>query len=78
MANVSEYQASSTTSTGVGSIVSTIPVVMATVVMALVISMVGGDKALRPFLWLVLLSMLVVNAGSISEKLNSFKGVIAP
>lgn len=59
-----------------GSVVSTLPVVMGIVALALIIALVGGDKALRPFLWLVLLSMVVTNAGTIADKLESVKGVI--
>jgi len=83
MANVYETTASSNTNSTTGpaasgSIVSTLPVIMGTVVLALVVALVGGDKALRPFLWLILLSMVVVNAGTISAKLNNIKGVLNP
>lgn len=78
MANAVEYSGSTTPAAAAGgTFLSTLPVVMALVVIALVVSMVGGEKALRPFLWLVLLSMVVVNSRTIADKLNSFKGVIA-
>jgi hypothetical protein len=60
------------------SLIDSLPVVLSVVVLSLVLSIVGGEKALKPFLWLVLLSMLVLNSGKISAKLNTWKGVINP
>jgi hypothetical protein len=57
-------------------LIDSLPVVLSVVGLALVISLVGGEKALRPFLWLVLLSMLVLNSGKIATKVNLLKGVI--
>lgn len=59
-------------------LIDSLPVVMSVTGLALVISLIGGEKALRPFLWLVLLSMLVLNSNRIADKLNKWKGVINP
>ena len=60
------------------SLIDSLPVVLAVVGLALILSLAGGDKALRPFLWLVLLSMLVLNSSKIAEKINTLKGVLQP
>jgi hypothetical protein len=78
MANVMEQPAGGAAAAGSTTVIGMLPVIIATVVIALVISLIGGDKALKPFLALVLLSMVVTNSATIAKKLESVKGVINP
>lgn len=78
MANVMEQPAGSAAGTSSTTVIGMLPVIISTVVIALVISLIGGDKALKPFLALVLLSMVVTNSATIATKLESVKGVINP
>ena len=59
-------------------LIDSLPVVLSVVGLALILSLVGGEKALKPFLWLLLLSMLVLNSGKIAAKINLLKGVLNP
>lgn len=57
-------------------LIDSLPVVLAVVGLALMLSIIGGEKALKPFLWLLLLSMLILNSGKIAAKVNVLKGVL--